>query len=56
MKRYVRNKMIFRGEPEALRALRDRIAESAGDEAISLAGIIPAGEDEEERKALRLRQ
>lgn len=52
MKRYVRNKMIFRGEPEALRALRDRIAESAGDEAISLAGIIPAGEDEEERKAL----
>ncbi|MBR2740409.1 MAG: hypothetical protein IKD87_07040 [Oscillospiraceae bacterium] len=52
MKSYIRNKMTFRGESEDLRALRDRIAESAGSEAISLAGIIPAGESEEERKEL----
>ena len=52
MKRYIRSKITFRGEPEALRALRDSIAETAGTESISLAGIIPAGEGEEERKAL----
>ena len=36
MKSYIRNKVTFRGEPEELRALRDRIAESADGEAISL--------------------
>ncbi|MBQ8995688.1 MAG: hypothetical protein IJ091_07720 [Oscillospiraceae bacterium] len=52
MKSYVRTKLRFRGDPEDLRSLRDKIAETSGNEAIQLAGILPAGKDEKERLTL----
>lgn len=50
MDKYVRSKIIFTGDPELLRALRDEMQEKSEDGIISLSAVIPLedGQDPEE--------